>query len=39
MFVPEGGVLLDPFAGAAPMVPVIEGLGMRAVLIEMGRVA
>jgi DNA modification methylase len=34
IFVPVGGVLLDPFAGAAPMVEIVEELGRRAVLIE-----
>jgi DNA modification methylase len=39
LFVPPGGLLVDPFAGAGPMVPVIEELRRRAVLIEMARAA
>jgi site-specific DNA-methyltransferase (adenine-specific) len=34
MFVPEGGVLLDPFAGSAPVVAAVEASCRRAVLIE-----
>jgi DNA modification methylase len=34
LFVPEGGVLLDPFAGGAPLAPAVKGTGRRAVLIE-----
>jgi DNA methylase len=36
LFVPAGGVLVDPFAGAAPIVPVVEQLERRAVLVEAG---
>jgi DNA modification methylase len=34
VFAPEGGLVLDPFAGSAPIVPAIESSGRRAVLIE-----
>ena len=34
MFVPEGGVMLDPFAGAGTVGPIVEEMGRRAVLIE-----
>jgi hypothetical protein len=34
LFVPTGGVLVDPFAGAAPIAPIVDALERRAVLIE-----
>ncbi len=34
LFVPVGGVVVDPFAGAAPMAAAVEAAGRRAVLVE-----
>ncbi len=36
LFVPEGGVLLDPFAGSAPLTTVATETGRCAVLVERG---
>jgi DNA modification methylase len=37
LFLPEGGVVLDPFAGSGPLAAAVESTGRRAVLIEAGR--
>jgi site-specific DNA-methyltransferase (adenine-specific) len=36
LFVPEGGVVLDPFAGGGPLAAAVEATGRRAVLVEAG---
>jgi site-specific DNA-methyltransferase (adenine-specific) len=39
LFVPEGGVVLDPFAGSGPVGEAAKTTGRKAVLIEMARAA
>jgi hypothetical protein len=34
VFVPEDGVVLDPFAGSGPLAAVLETTGRRGVLVE-----
>jgi site-specific DNA-methyltransferase (adenine-specific) len=39
LFVPEGGVVFDPFAGSGPVGEAAKTTGRKAVLIEMARAA
>jgi site-specific DNA-methyltransferase (adenine-specific) len=34
LFGPDGGVVVDPFAGSGPVAAAVEATGRRAVLIE-----
>ncbi len=39
LFVPEGGVVLDPFAGSGPLAVAVEATGRKAVLVEAAEAA
>ncbi len=39
LFVPAGGVVLDPFAGSGPLAMAVEVTGRRAVLVEVATAA